>query len=840
MKEDHEDFYREFNLIKARKNPSKINLRTHQTQAIKDLNEWFENDYSSNKGGILVLPTGGGKTFTAVRFLCQGPLSEGYKILWLAHTHHLLEQAFYSFGPKKIDVDQGYEVGFIQEPKNRLNVRVVSGNKNQYSINEIQPTDDVLICTLQTVSRGFKRGQPDLQAFLDSSHGKIIVVFDEAHHSPAPSYRRLIVDLRNTYKDMHLLGLTATPTYADEKKKGWLKDLFPQDILYQISINDLMAQNILAEPIFEKPVKTHFEPDFDDAEYNKWINSFRDLPEDIIGQLANKRSRNQFIARVYAENKHKYKKTLIFADRWNQCVQLCEFLREEGVRAGTMFSHVYVTPNGRTLGSGVANARTLEKFRNDELDVLINIRMLTEGTDVPNVNSVFLTRQTTSKILLTQMIGRGLRGIEFNGTPEAYIVSFVDDWSHKINWAEWDPLEESSELPPDVAPPIHDKPPLDLISIDLVRKLSRLMFDGNGVETGPFLKSVPIGWYYTKFYSLSKGQDDYNEVNRLALVFNDEKEGYERFMDRLISSNLSSYEEEEIRFEDHLDNIEKWSEQFFGDVDSMGDVENNIFYIACHMAQNEKEKPQFFPFEERDVHDIDFLARKYMEFSQIEADSALREEYMRNDRYWYTIYPSYELFKQQFDGCVNRILNLRRHKLSPAFKTPTKPGQGPSDEQKRKVKDKYPVCLGCGEDRKQILEVDHVNPRYMGGKDDIDNLQTLCIHCNTAKNTKEIDFRFNKSNLPKPLPEIPDLTPPHNNVDKIENWEHYLQREVNFFYCASAVKSVNASNPQVWNVVLNEGNDPSWLQKHLRTLADKISFYRKEAGLKGPDVIQIV
>ena len=84
MKEEQEDFYREFNLIKARKNPSKINLRTHQTQAIKNLMEWFKKDYSSNKGGILVLPTGGGKTFTAVRFLCQGPLSEGYKILWLA------------------------------------------------------------------------------------------------------------------------------------------------------------------------------------------------------------------------------------------------------------------------------------------------------------------------------------------------------------------------------------------------------------------------------------------------------------------------------------------------------------------------------------------------------------------------------------------------------------------------------------------------------------------------------------------------------------------------------------------------------------------------------------
>lgn len=269
MNNEQEDFYREFNLIKARKNPSTIALRTHQTQAIKNLKQWYEKDYNTHKGGILVLPTGGGKTFTAVRFLCEGPLSDGYKVLWLAHTHHLLEQAFYSFGPRQIDVSRGYEVGYVQEPKNKLNIRVVSGNKNQYNINEIQPTDDVLIATLQTVSRGFKRNQPNLEAFLDSSHGKLLVVFDEAHHSPAPSYRKFVQSLRDKYQSMGLLGLTATPTYTDEKKRGWLKELFPQDILYQVDINNLMAQNILAKPKFEKPYHTHFEPEFDDAEYKK-------------------------------------------------------------------------------------------------------------------------------------------------------------------------------------------------------------------------------------------------------------------------------------------------------------------------------------------------------------------------------------------------------------------------------------------------------------------------------------------------------------------------------------------------------------------------------------------
>lgn len=63
---------------------------------------------------------------------------------------------------------------------------------------------------------------------------------------------------------------------------------------------------------------------------------------------------------------------------------------------------------------------------------------LTEGTDVPDIDTVFLTRQTTSQILMTQMIGRALRGPTFGGTEKANIVLFVDDWKQKIHWATYD------------------------------------------------------------------------------------------------------------------------------------------------------------------------------------------------------------------------------------------------------------------------------------------------------------------------------------------------------------------------------------------------------------------
>ncbi len=95
--EQKSEFYREYDLIKARQATSHKKPEAHQSEALKSLHEWFEKPLAPDAGGILVLPTGGGKTFTAVRFLCAQVILQGYKVLWLAHTHHLLEQALESF-----------------------------------------------------------------------------------------------------------------------------------------------------------------------------------------------------------------------------------------------------------------------------------------------------------------------------------------------------------------------------------------------------------------------------------------------------------------------------------------------------------------------------------------------------------------------------------------------------------------------------------------------------------------------------------------------------------------------------------------------------------------------
>lgn len=214
------EWYREYDLNEARRHPSRRVEAAHQAQALAKLRAWYDSAPVPT-GGLLVLPTGAGKTFTAVRFLCRNPLSDGYKVLWLAHTHHLLEQALDSFG-KRNDAADEMEIGLIHEPKEQLRARVVSATLEHSKVADISPNDDVVICTLQTAVRAYREKHAALKAFLAAAKGKLLVVFDEAHHAPAPSYTEFMIALRKAAPKMKLLGLPPPRcTTTRNGRAGW-------------------------------------------------------------------------------------------------------------------------------------------------------------------------------------------------------------------------------------------------------------------------------------------------------------------------------------------------------------------------------------------------------------------------------------------------------------------------------------------------------------------------------------------------------------------------------------------------------------------------------------------
>lgn len=52
------------------------------------------------------------------------------------------------------------------------------------------------------------------------------------------------------------------------------------------------------------------------------------------------------------------------------------------------------------------------------------------------------------------------------------------------------------------------------------------------------------------------------------------------------------------------------------------------------------------------------------------------------------------------------------------------------------------ACLRCGCDEARRLRADHVVPESQGGLATPENLQTLCMSCNSWKGVKTIDFRM--------------------------------------------------------------------------------------------------
>ena len=53
----------------------------HQIEAFKKMSEVFGQSSNKARSGLIVLPTGGGKTFTAVDWICRHILSQNIKVI---------------------------------------------------------------------------------------------------------------------------------------------------------------------------------------------------------------------------------------------------------------------------------------------------------------------------------------------------------------------------------------------------------------------------------------------------------------------------------------------------------------------------------------------------------------------------------------------------------------------------------------------------------------------------------------------------------------------------------------------------------------------------------------
>lgn len=840
--------YQSFDLDKLRQNNPNAAARRpfeHQLDAFEKLAKLFTFTNNEHKAGILVLPTGAGKTFTSVNWICRNVLSKKIKVLWLAHTGHLLEQAYDTFRNDLLSIPQ----------RHSLNMRLVSSDPLHSNASQIDPSDDVLIITTQTAISNTEtatldeQGKPRKTAFekfLEHSRQTgLFVVLDEAHHAPAYGCRNLLIGgsrfadgIRQKVPNSHFLGLTATPTYSDTRRLGWLWEIFKDGIIDNADKAALIRQGILAVPHYIQR-NTGKEYPVDDSLYERLVRQHKDLPEDLIERLAKDSGRNDYIVNDYLDNYQTYGKTLIFADRWTQCVyiknKLMQRAGERGInlRVDAVYSHVDArgaTVEERNQRNAAENNRILQAFRDNELDVLLNVRMLSEGTDVPNVKTVFITRQTTSGILLTQMVGRALRGRAANGEKDsANIVFFVDSWQKLINFAtpETGDLAESEPL-------VRGAYPLEFISIELVENLSRQIDSGLEFSERTYLHGLPVGWYETAVtVSVGSGTDTFHEF---VVVFELSRSRFAAFVQHLQQAGVltSEWEKEDLDEAFAQQQAEQWATEFFAPSDNAnGLLVTDLIKLARHIGQSRtKEAPPFQAFAERDKHDLGRIADELAEFNVSEIFDQLQTMYHSSDYLWAKLYHSFQRFKTAFNTEQDRLQYRRKFGNGLTLEIAT-PVQRPVAQRELNEDDKEKVfrrdnhtCLCCGKQKGRgiRLEVDHINPYKFSADTSLSNSQTLCSTCNRDKATHAINFLLLKTPLSAPKA----LLPLKKGSEEIEV---ILTRAINFFYHCRALDTVHyhsrstGKHHRVWEIILFEGNNPAWLETHKNQL---IQFIRRE------------
>uniref|UniRef100_UPI0025D0F87E DEAD/DEAH box helicase n=1 Tax=uncultured Selenomonas sp. TaxID=159275 RepID=UPI0025D0F87E len=411
-------------------------LMPYQQEAIDRLNAFFDltGKVEEKQSGMLVMPTGSGKTFTTVTWLLSQGVAQGYRVIWLVHRQELVEQTFREFC-KLAPTLAAYGVS-------RVKLLPVSG---KHAAMSMAVGDDITVASILSVAS--KNGMRHIRRMLGNpGKEKLIVVIDEAHHAAMPSYQKVLKRMRRINPHLVLLGLTATPKRMQDNNrllrmfhlaKGEAGDRGP---VYQISLEELIKDGFLSVPHYQR-IATGIQGDTTYQLTKKdvaFYEQFQKLPEGVFDAIASDAARNKLIVKEYLDHRETYGKTLVFAINKKHA----EHLAEEFCQAGVPAKYI--------VSGEKKNRETIERFRQGEFPVLVNIQIMTEGIDVPDVQTVFLTRETNSDVLFMQMVGRGLRGVQAGGTKECYIVDFHDQWEKLQFWFHPEKLrlftlEEESE-----------------------------------------------------------------------------------------------------------------------------------------------------------------------------------------------------------------------------------------------------------------------------------------------------------------------------------------------------------------------------------------------------------
>lgn len=365
--------------------PAGIELRPYQQEACDRIDETLGRARST----LLVMATGTGKTTVFSEVIRR----RAGRCLVLAHRDELIRQA-----AKRIGAQTGRTISIekAEERAGRTQVVVASIQTLAQGREEAARGPDGLVlynpdgtCKTETVYRRLTRFRPDE---FD------LVVVDEAHHAVADSYRRVLTH----FADAKILGVTATPDRADELAMGAVFD----EVAFQYEIADAIrdgwlcpvrARQVQCDAIDLTGVKT-VAGDLNAGQLDDVMKTERALHQVAKPTIEQAGERRTLVFTTSVENAHRLAE--VFCRYRPDCAR--------AVDGGT---------------DPVTRRRVLADHQAGRFQFLVNVGVLTEGYDDPQVACVAMGRPTKSRALYAQMAGRGTRIAP--GKEDLLLLDFV-------------------------------------------------------------------------------------------------------------------------------------------------------------------------------------------------------------------------------------------------------------------------------------------------------------------------------------------------------------------------------------------------------------------------------
>jgi superfamily II DNA or RNA helicase len=398
---------------------NRLNLFAYQKDALE---QWKENDFQL----MFEMATGTGKTRTAIACMTRFMKMELAGLVIIACPQSTLSLQW------KSEIEAlGIEASAViiadgshkwrEQLKKELNLLSLGFHKHA-----------IVYTTHATASN------EDFISIIDSNISKTQVCFigDEAHGLGAFKTKNALLE-----KYRYRVGLSATPIrWFDEYGTQILKNYFGGNSFCftiaqaQTTINPLTNKPFLVEfeyyPVFisltDKEIETYQMLSSrikKMASYSKDSDKYQSKLERLLYERANieKNAELKYDALIQILNRQDVNNTLIFTSDVQIDETMC-ILEEKHIMAHRFTQEQKTTPN-RKLGGKSERQYLIDKFKEGAYNVLVAIKCLDEGIDIPVAETAIIMASSTNPREYIQRIGRVIR--QSKGKERAYIYDFT-------------------------------------------------------------------------------------------------------------------------------------------------------------------------------------------------------------------------------------------------------------------------------------------------------------------------------------------------------------------------------------------------------------------------------